>query len=364
MTSPDDGLEDVLRRALSEAAHEVEPSSEGLDRIRAQIGGRSPRPWLVSVLAGLVDRARHWTWRGHWAWQESRPRLPAVRERRSRRSNFPEWDTRWLRLVTVAAGAAVIVGASLGVQPVRHALLETSTSLSGGGATRGSAGPEGNGTQTGGGDTPAAGGASSSGGQSGPAGTNLSPRRSRTPALHGISSARCVAAATPPASTSVKLTPASVAPTASGTAVTAGAIPATQVLPPLTQPSATPTSQATHTSTNAATCPVTPPTKTPAPATPTAGGASSSWIPAPSVVTPTRSSSPTQTAPSRSRTPTTSTATPGTTSTWASPRASKRASTRASAGPRPGPSSSPAPSGRGRQGTRPAGSRRGHPRQR
>ena len=100
MTSPeDDNLEERLRRALSEAAGEVEPGSDGLDKIRARIGGRRPRPRLFSVLFGVVGWARNWTWRGHWAWQDSLPGLGALREWRSRRSNFPRWDIRWLLLL-------------------------------------------------------------------------------------------------------------------------------------------------------------------------------------------------------------------------------------------------------------------------
>ena len=66
MTSPgDDRLEGALRRALSDAGSAVEPGADGLDKIRARIGDRPPRPWLLSLLSGLVDRVRHWTWRGH-----------------------------------------------------------------------------------------------------------------------------------------------------------------------------------------------------------------------------------------------------------------------------------------------------------
>ena len=163
MTSPeDDDLEQSLRRALSAAAGEVEPGDDGLDKIRTRIGDRPPRPWLLSVFFGVLDRARNWTWRGHWAWQDSLPGLSALRERRSRRSNFPRWDIRWLRLVTVVGGVSVIACIALGVQPFRQAILQASTSLNGGGATpRGSAGTEGNGTQ----GTLTAGSAAPSGGR-------------------------------------------------------------------------------------------------------------------------------------------------------------------------------------------------------
>src|ERR1700760_73983 len=98
MTSPeDDDLEQALRRALSAAGDEVETGTEGLDRIRARIGDRPPRPWLLSVAFGVLERVRNWTWRGHWAWQETMPGLRARWERRSRRSNFPQPDRRHRR---------------------------------------------------------------------------------------------------------------------------------------------------------------------------------------------------------------------------------------------------------------------------
>src|ERR1700679_3361368 len=68
-----DGLEEALRRSLSEAADRAEPGTDGLSRIRARIGQRPPRPWLVSVLFGGAERVRYWTWRGHW----TRPPAPA-----------------------------------------------------------------------------------------------------------------------------------------------------------------------------------------------------------------------------------------------------------------------------------------------
>src|ERR1700722_2901400 len=123
MTSPeDDDPEEALRRALSEAVSRVEPGADGLDKIRARIGNRPPRPWPLSVLFGLIDRVRNWTWHGHWAWQDSLPRPRAFWRPRSRRSNFPGRGTAGLRLVTVLAGIAAIAGISLGVSPFRNAI--------------------------------------------------------------------------------------------------------------------------------------------------------------------------------------------------------------------------------------------------
>ncbi len=219
MTSPeDDDLEEALRRALSAAADEVEPGTDGLDKIRARIGDRPPRPWLLSVLFGVVDRVRHWTWRGHWAWQDSLPRLGALRERRSRRSNFPRWDIRWLRLVTALAGVAVLAGIALGVQPVRHAILQASTSLNGGGGPpRGGAGTEGNGTQASGGSgAPTASGAVA-GGAGRPARAAPPRRRRKSPIRRHRTrrrATRCVATALPGRDRRAKPSPTSVAPDA------------------------------------------------------------------------------------------------------------------------------------------------------
>ena len=325
MTSPgDDGLEEALRRALSEAASEVEPATDGLDKIRARIGNRPPRSWLFSVLAGLVDRVRHWTWRGHWAWPGhwtrpghwawpgSLPGLRALQERRSRRTKFPGWGTGWLRLVTVLAGIAVLASIALGVQPVRHAILQASSSLNGGGGpVRGSARTEGNGTQPGGGasgSTPTVGGTASGGGQPGQAHTTAS---GKTAVPNPTSSTSCVSTALP-AVPGAKPSQTGVTSDASGTART------TEVPSPLTSGSATRT-QPYYEKTNAPTCPVTSATRarTPAPTS-----SQSSQIPTPSGLSPTQASAPTGTDPSQSPTPTptpTGTPTPTPTPTSSSP---------------------------------------------
>lgn len=299
MTSPeDDGLEEALRRALSDAASALEPGADGLDKIRARIGHRPSRPWLFSVFVGLVDRIRHWTWRGHWAWQESLPRLGALRERRSRRGNFLGWGIGWLRFVTVLAGITVVAGIALGVQPFRHAILQASDSLNGGGSPpRGSAGTEGNGTQASSGSPTTAAVASSSG-QATQVRTTASGKTAVPHPTHPTTaSARCVSTVLPVLS-SAKPSETTAAPE------TSAAAPSTaQASSPPSSSPATPT-QPVYTDTNAATCPVAPPTKTP---TPTPTSSSSSPDPAPSNVAPTQptqESSPAWTDPAQSPTPT------------------------------------------------------------
>jgi hypothetical protein len=152
MTDPTDLLADTLRQALSETAGAFTPGADGLGKIRAKIGGRPPRPWLLSMVAHGAERARYWTWRGHWAWPSlsspaaiawpgSRPTRGA--HRRSRTGS--EWGFGGLRLVSVLGGIVVIAGLSFGVQPFRHAIIQASSNVldgksptaSGGGGTDG-----------------------------------------------------------------------------------------------------------------------------------------------------------------------------------------------------------------------------------
>ncbi len=303
MTSPeDDGLEEALRRALSDAASEVEPGGDGLEKIRARIGDRPPRPWLLSVLVGLADRVRHWTWRGHWAWQDSLPGLSARRERRSRRSNFPGRGIGWLRLVTVLAGVAVLAGIALGVQPVRHAISQASSSLNGGGgSTNGGGGTEGKGTQAHGGATPTVGVASSGSGPVGQTGTVATNSHTATP--RPAASGRCGSSALP-SLTGAKPSQTSATPAAS--ASTASAAPSTATPAARSAGSAT-SAQPVYTSTNEQTCPVTRPTRTP---TPTPTSSSAAPIPTPADTSPTQASSPTWTDPTPTPTPTSSGSSP------------------------------------------------------
>jgi hypothetical protein len=333
MTSPegDDGLEESLRRALSAAADEVEPGAGGLDKIRARIGGRPPRPWLLSVLSGVVDRVRNWTWHGHWAWKDSLPRpaplwggLRRWASFRRRRASFPRPGTGWLRLTAALAGVAVIAGITLSVQPVRHAILQASTALNGGsGPPRSDAGTEGNGTRASGvGGTPSADGATPGAGQASQGSTATASGGSQTSAPNPAS---CVAktlpvrpSTTPGAtpSTGPSATPTAAAPTATPSPTGAGTdvpgtTPAAEVPSPLT---ASPTTSARpyNTSTDASTCPVVPPSNSPTPApapapapasSPTSSltgspaSSSSSPIPTPADVSPTLAPSSAETTP-------------------------------------------------------------------
>lgn len=179
MTAPGDGPEEsspeeALRRALSDAVSGVEPSADGLDRIRARIGRRRPRPWLVAVLAGAAERVRHWTWRGHWAWPESLSwsGQPAARRKRRPRHRKGRPGAEAARLTrrfpglgplarlgpgrlwpaAALAGVVLLAGVALSVQPFRQAIGQGNAipapdgGARPGGAGTGGAGTEGKGT--------------------------------------------------------------------------------------------------------------------------------------------------------------------------------------------------------------------------
>ena len=308
MTSPeDDGLEQELRRALSEAANAVEPGPDGLDKIRDRIGDRPPRPWLISVLFGVVERARYWTWRGHWTWTARLPRLPGLREWRSRRSNFPRWGIGSLRLAVMLAGITVIAVVTLGVQPFRQAILQASAALSSSQPRQVSARTEDNGTGAivSASSTPTLGGAASGGPTRAGSTPGASPK-SGTAKARQASAAKCSPTAPPdmadpqpsPTATAPDVsgtTPAAAAAPTAGVAPTTGATPTTGAAPvtgaapttgvawsgtssPATSAS-TGLAQPVDTSTTASTCPMTSPTTSPPSSPPPAPAVSS---PAPS----------------------------------------------------------------------------------
>ena len=183
-SSPEDGLEDALRRALSDAVGRIEPDDNGLDSIRGRIGRHPPRPWLLAILSGAVERARFWTWRGHWAWPgwpRHHQAIPAEKQRR--RGDRPPlpgmtvilggWHVGWLTLVAGLTGMVVIASLSLGVQPVRQAIIQAGTTVLHGGGPypplpRTDAGTAGTGTPAPDGTGPLAGGAPTAAAQPSP----------------------------------------------------------------------------------------------------------------------------------------------------------------------------------------------------
>jgi len=287
-SSLEDGLEGALRRALSDAVGGVEAGTEGLDRIRARIGGRPPRPWLLAVLSGAAERVRSWTWRGHWAW----PGRLLTR-------TFPvpgalgTWRIGVLWLATGLAGIAVIASVSLGVQPVRRAITAASAVLDPAGAlSPPGAGTNGAGAQTttdgtgllaGGGVTaaPQPSPTSASGSRGGPGG-----------AAPGTSSAQCQPPTSGPTG---KPAPTALAPgatsSAEGTTRRVARHPSARVAPGTTGAPDPPAASASA-------CTVTPATTTPTVAT------GASWTPAGTGPSDTGPAGPTPTVTPPTETPT------------------------------------------------------------
>lgn len=166
MTTPEDDLEEALRRALASAAEHTEHAPDGLARIQARIGGRPPRPWIAAVVADAISQVRNWTWLGHWAlpdWQSRLAGLPWPRLRWLPPPGTPADGARhpaltikaagnavsWLRLGAVITGLAIITSVSFAVQPFRQAIIQASTNvLVGGEQQTGGAGTDGTGTPT------------------------------------------------------------------------------------------------------------------------------------------------------------------------------------------------------------------------
>ena len=173
VTIPDGDLETALRQDLSAAVGGVEPGNDALERIRARARRRSPQPWLLSVLSGVFDRARYWVWRGHWAWPESLPQPRAVAWPGARWATRDKWTAaNWLRPVAVLAGVAFIATITLAIPPLRQAIEQVSSNLTGG-QSSGGPGTDGSGTPAGNGG----GGALTNGARS-TAGTGPSSTRS------------------------------------------------------------------------------------------------------------------------------------------------------------------------------------------
>src|SRR5215472_8627634 len=126
MTSPEDDLEKALREALSAAVDQVEPATDGLDRIRARTNRRPPQPWLLSIASAVIGRVRNYVWRGHWAWRAKAAALLA----RSRRSSWHQFRPVVFRpVVAILGGIAFIACLSLAVPPFREAIMQVGSTV-------------------------------------------------------------------------------------------------------------------------------------------------------------------------------------------------------------------------------------------
>jgi hypothetical protein len=306
MTAPEDGLERALRRALAAAVSQVEPGADALKRIRARTSGRQPQPWLVSMVAGAFDRARHWVWRGHWAWPENLPKLSSLPRPRLRL--LPPAGTKsvpprhaaparkpgrltglaWLRPAAVLAGVAFIASIALAVPPFRQAIVQVSSTMLTG-QPSGQAG--------GGGGSPAGTGRRPGGASGTGSAAATTTRNGTSPGVSTTASCKPRANPTPTASPVQFVNGASNTASAAAQAPGSpgpGALPTSLPFYPGTSPSACPTPTATPTAS---------PTQSPSLSpSPTMSG-SPSVSPSTTSASPTDSSSPSQ-SPSQSPSPT------------------------------------------------------------
>jgi hypothetical protein len=257
MTHPSREYEDRLRRALRAAADSVEPSPDGLGRIRARL--TPPRPvvaaWMVTETEPSMLRLRSLL--NSLRLRVGRPRgqfRPAPAGTGAARHKLRTQQS-WLRPVAVAAAFVVILGS--GAFAISK-LMQTSApqpggSVAGGVTRHGSAGAHGGGGVSGGGSTlPGSGwpGSNSHGAHGGFLAPPLLPASGKNPPP----SASCSPTPTPTPTPSTSVTP-------------------TPTPTPSTSPTATPTPTSTPTAT-----PTPADTTTPTP-TPTATSPASSVTP-------------------------------------------------------------------------------------
>jgi hypothetical protein len=127
MSQQDRELEDLLRRALHSAADSVEPSQDGLERIRSRL--TTPYPLPVAWMMAVYSQAARWTRGGLsslGAWLAAVPGSARQRRRVTRPS--PSRGRRPSRVVLAAALAAafaVAIGVGALTPPLQHAIVQT-----------------------------------------------------------------------------------------------------------------------------------------------------------------------------------------------------------------------------------------------
>jgi len=273
MSMPDRDLEAALRRELSAAVGPVEPAADALHRIRARTHKRPPQPWLLSVIMGVVTRARYWVWRGHWAWPGSLPRPSALSWPRAlsrpagKRAARGHWlrpaDGNWLRPVAVLAGIAFIAAVAVSVTPLRQAIVQVGNNLTGS-QQSGGTGTGGNGSNSGnGGGGPLTNGArsttpglntSQSGASRGPTTTPRCQQQAGSASRIAAAVSSATRCPSPSASGATSQPVSSVAtPTATSTPASGPTPTSTPTPTPTPTPTSTPTPTPTPTPTDSGT---------------------------------------------------------------------------------------------------------------
>jgi surface antigen len=124
MSQHQDDHEDFLRRALHAAADSVEPSDDGLERIRARLRAPHPRPvaWLMAAYSEMLLRALGALDSG-WVWLHTV--LGTAHERWRARPGVPHRQARLMSasLATAMITAALLVAMSASVLTLRQTFV-------------------------------------------------------------------------------------------------------------------------------------------------------------------------------------------------------------------------------------------------
>ncbi|HTQ90129.1 MAG TPA: hypothetical protein VMK84_11610, partial [Streptosporangiaceae bacterium] len=131
---------EFLRRELHAAADQLEPRSDGLERIRARVSSGSAQASKHSAaragfLAGMMRR-----WNAARGGQDA----AGVGERQQQR----DWRFGWLRPALAAACAVFAIGAALALPPLRQAFVQLGTAVGFSSSSTGGAAPTANGDGT------------------------------------------------------------------------------------------------------------------------------------------------------------------------------------------------------------------------
>ncbi len=110
MTQDHRDLEDLLRRALHSAADSLEPSENGLERVRARLATPYPMPvaWLMAAYSQVARRTLGGL-ESIWAWLQALPGQTRRRWRGTRPSPPQRWHPPRVSLAAALAGAAFAV---------------------------------------------------------------------------------------------------------------------------------------------------------------------------------------------------------------------------------------------------------------
>jgi hypothetical protein len=126
MSQQDRELEDVLRWTLRSTADSVEPSQDGLERIRSRL--TAPYPLPVAWMMAVYSQAARWTRGGLSSLGTWLAAVPSPARQR-RRVTRPSPSRRPSRVAVTAALAGTALAVAIGVgalaPPVRHAIVQT-----------------------------------------------------------------------------------------------------------------------------------------------------------------------------------------------------------------------------------------------